>query len=64
MLIVSTAVLVVEMKFILFQLPMYGFTPPDPTSFIRLLTNFSISGEFLGIVNVRANSDLIDAVSG
>ncbi|THV00490.1 hypothetical protein K435DRAFT_657077 [Dendrothele bispora CBS 962.96] len=51
MFIVSTAVLVVEMKFILLQLPMYGFTPPDPTSFIRLLTNFSITGEFLGITN-------------
>ncbi|KAF9075617.1 hypothetical protein BDP27DRAFT_1415389 [Rhodocollybia butyracea] len=49
-----TSLVILDLKFILVQIPLGEFNPPDPATTGKLLGNIKISVNFLGRINITA----------
>lgn len=59
MLLNSTAVLILDIEYILLQIPILGFNPPN-AKIMRLLPNMKIAGNFLERLNVSISVIIIN----
>jgi hypothetical protein len=54
MLLLSTSVIVLQLEYILVQIPLKGYNPPDMGHVTRLLKDMKISDDFFIRLNVSA----------
>ncbi|KAF9075619.1 hypothetical protein BDP27DRAFT_1415392 [Rhodocollybia butyracea] len=54
-----TSLLILDLEFILVQIPLAGFNPPDPVTTGKLLGNIKISENFLERINFLVNDGIV-----
>ncbi|KAF5365209.1 hypothetical protein D9758_005461 [Tetrapyrgos nigripes] len=59
MFLTSTLSVIFSLEFILLQIPLGGFNPPDPDAIIQLTTNIQIASEFMEKVNFVLSDGIV-----